>query len=163
VNEMVIIEQKGERLHEVMTLFYAGIENSKRSFLMMGQAIYYIKQERLWKLTGDHVKTFKQFCDNELQISIAQANRLEYIYREIGEILWDTKIDISKVTILLPYLTGKTEEEKRELIENNKDLSVAAIKNNLREARGEPATDTCLHTGLVEKWNRCTVCGKFFR
>ena len=160
-----IIAAQGEKLHNTMRLWNEAILSVKNGYLQMGQAIHLLKKDKLWRLMGNHIMSFKHFCDKELHISIAQANRLEQIYRELGHVLQDIPIDISKVTLLLPYLHGKTEEEKKDLLIGAKDLNVEDIRNNLKDidGDGDKATDVCLHLDEIEAWNKCLKCGKYFK
>lgn len=157
-------EVAGNRLHEVMTMWSKGIMSAKNGYLLMGRSIYLIKQEALWKLDMENCPTFKYWVEHTLHISIAQAHRLAQIHEECGTILIDLPIDISKVTLMLPYLKGKTEEEKKDMLVMANDCTVEDIKNNLLEASGQPekATDVCSHTD-VTIWRRCNFCGKFIR
>jgi hypothetical protein len=159
-----ILTRQGDRLHEAMGIWNEGIRNIKMGYLSLGHAINLLKQDRIWRLMGNHILSWKHFCDNELHCSIAQANRLELIYRELGHVLTDITIDIGKVTLLLPYLSGKTEEEKKDILESNKDLSMEAIRNNLLEekGKGEYATDVCLHTEY-DTFCKCKKCNKVFK
>jgi hypothetical protein len=154
----------GDKLHEIMVIWNTGILDIKNGYLKCGEAIHIIKRDRLWKLYGAHIMSFSHFCNKELCISISQANRLDQIYREVGYLLKNIPIDISKVTLLLPYLAGKVDEEKIDLLESSKNLTVEDIKNNLKDLDGESgkATDVCLHTEN-EIWNKCTNCHKFWR
>jgi hypothetical protein len=155
---------KGNRLHEVMEMWMKGIMDVKNGYLLMGKALFHIEEEKLYKLTGNHVKTFSHFVKNELTISRAQAYRLIQIYKELGHLLQDISIDISKVTLLLPYLHGKTEGEREELLLMARNCTVEDIKNNIKDLKGEGelATDACLHTN-TELINRCKDCGKYFK
>src|SRR5574343_506593 len=148
----------GNRFHEVMKIWNEGIRMSRNGFLAMGQAIHIFKKERLWRYDIEHMPSFKYWVEHSLHISIAQAHRLEQIYREVGEVLKDDAIDIeiSKITLLLPYLSDKTDEEKKEMLSMAADLTVEDIKNNLKEITGnkDKATDVCEHLD-VETVLRC--------
>ena len=158
------IAKQGIMLHEAMKIWNSGILNIKNGYLQLGQAIHILKKDKLWRMMGTHIISFKHFCDKELHISLAQANRLEQIYRELGHVLSDISIDISKVTLLLPYLHGKSEEEIKDMLDGAKDLTIEDIKNNLKDldGRGDTATDVCLHQEC-EVLNHCKTCGKYFR
>ena len=155
----------GDRFFDVMKLWNEGVRMSRNGFLTMGQAIHIIKKERLWRYDIEHIPSFKYWVEKSLHISIAQAHRLEQIYREVGEVLKDDAIDIeiSKITLLLPYLSDKTDEEKKEMLSMAADLTVENIKNNLKEMTGKGiATDVCSHTD-VETVLRCRKCGKWLK
>jgi len=158
-------ERAGDRLYEAMQLWENGIRNIRHGYLYLGKALYILKSEKLWRAMGNHILSWRQFCNKELHVSLVQANRLEQIYREVGSILGNIEIDVSKVTLLLPYLKNKTDEEKTELLLGMKDLTVEDVKNTIKDLEGKPetATDVCLHNGEIEIWNKCKVCGKMFK
>jgi hypothetical protein len=132
----------------------------------MGKAIYLLKKDKLWVRDCAGIPSFKYYVEHELRISVSQAHRLEQVFREVGSILEDGRlsIDISALTLLLPHLHGKTDEEKIKLIEDNKDLPIEAVKNNILEMTGnkEKCTDVCEHNGGFEMFKKCKDCGKFF-
>lgn len=157
-------EVAGNRLHEVMTMWSKGIMSAKNGYLLMGQSIHLIKKEQLWRLDMEHCPTFKYWVEHTLHISVAQAHRLDQIYEMCGVILIDLPIDISKVTLMLPYMKGKTKEEMKDMLVMANDCTVEDIKNNLADMNGQPekATDVCSHTD-VTIWRRCNFCGKFLK
>jgi len=157
----------GQRLHEVMNLYSDGMKDSVNGYLKMGKAIHLLKKNKLWQRDCAGVPSFKCYVENELKISIAQAHRLEQIYREVGEILEKRALymDISTVTLLLPLLKDKEDTQKIELLEMNEGLPIEAVKNNILEmtGNGHKATDICNHEYDFEVYHRCTNCGKFLR
>ena len=157
------MEKIGERLHEVMGWWEHGTRTAKMGFLERGKAIYYLKKEKLWRIHTEHMPSFKYWVEHTLHISKAQANREALIYIKVGKILENIEIDISKVTLLLPHLEGKTEEGIKDMLNMAKDCTVEDIRNNLREMTGEKeATDVCLHAE-TELYERCKKCGKWLK
>jgi hypothetical protein len=156
---------RGDRLYEIMQIWNEGVNLSKRGFLKLGEAIFFIKAEKLWKYDGTHCPSFKSWAENALHISVSQAHRLAQIYTEVGAILSEQEIsiDVSKVTLLLPYLEGQTDEVKTDLLREAALLSVEAIRNNLANRNGGVATDVCLHNGEMEPFNRCKICNKWIK
>lgn len=156
----------GNRFFEVMNLWNEGIRMSRNGFLIMGQAIHIFKKERLWRYDIEHLPSFKYWVEHSLHISVAQAHRLEQIYRQVGDILEKESIDIdiSKITLLLPYLSDKTDAEKKDMLAMAADLTVEDIKNNIKDMTGksDKATDVCEHQD-TELISRCRVCGKWLR
>jgi hypothetical protein len=159
---------RGDRLYEIMNLWNEGVNLSKKGFLRMGEAIFFIKAEKLWKYDGTHCPSFKSWAENALHISVSQAHRLAQIYTEVGHILQSTSIDglavdISKITLLLPYLEGQTDEVKTDMLKEAALLSVESIKNNLKSRTGNGTpTDECFHDE-TEQISRCLKCGKWLR
>jgi hypothetical protein len=153
----------GNKLHEAMSLWKDGMKSGMVGFLKCGKAIHLLKQGKLWELAG--FANFPSYVKNELKISIPQAHRLEQVYREVGAVIekHDISIDISSITLLLPYLKGKSDEEKKTLLEANSELPVEAIRNNLLEMEGkrELATDVCPHTDGFDYYRKCRKCNKF--
>ena len=156
----------GQRLFDVMKMYNDGMKDCINGYLKRGKAIYKLKKEKLWIRDCAGVPSFKFYVEHELKISISQAHRLEQVYREVGKALEmnQVPIDISTIVLLLPSLHDKTDEEKIEILEANKDLPVEAIRNNLLEAsgNGDKATDVCSHDE-TEAYERCVNCGKFLR
>jgi len=161
---MSFSDLQGNRLYEVMQMWNAGIAQVKHGYLALGEAVSILKKEKLWRLSGSQPVSWNQFCTQELHCSVSQANRLAEIYVTLGDALRNIPIDISKVTLLLPYLVGLPEDQKAVILEQSKDLTVEAIKNNLKDMQGNgcKATDVCAHEGDLEDWRRCRGCGKFF-
>lgn len=161
-SDMVI----GQRLFDVMKLYNEGMADCINGYLKRGKAIYKLKKEKLWYVDCAGASSYKYYVEHELKISLSQAYRLEQVYREVGKALEKRRvpIDISTIVLLLPYLHDKTDEEKIEILEANKELPVEAIKNNLLELKGESnkATDVCRHLE-TEAYERCVNCGKFLR
>lgn len=157
-------ELMGNRLHEVMTLWENGIIAARNGWLMMGKAIHLIKKEKIWRIDIEHMPTFKYWVEHRLHISVAQAHRLSQLYEEIGHIAIDIPVEITKVTLLLPYMKDKTDEEKKEMIMMASECSIEDIKNNIADMNGMPerATDVCTHAD-VEVWRRCKFCGRWMK
>ena len=157
----------GQRLFDVMKLYNEGMNDCINGYLKRGKAIYKLRNEKLWRVDCAGVSSYKYYIEHELKISLSQAYRLEQVYKEVGKALEKNPVplDISTIVLLLPYLHDKTDEEKMEILEANKDLPIEAIKNNLLEETGkkEKATDICPHDGVMEQYKRCCNCGKFLR
>lgn len=157
----------GQRLFDVMKLYNDGMKDCINGYLKRGKAIYKLKKEKLWERDCVGIASFKYYVEHELKISMSQAYRLEQVYREVGKALERRQValDISTIVLLLPYLHDKTDDEKLDILEANKDLPVEAIKNNLLEEAGkkEKCTDVCAHDGVMEQYERCCNCGKFLR
>jgi hypothetical protein len=160
---------RGDRLYEIMQIWNEGVNLSKQGFLKLGEAIHFIKTEKLWKYDGTHCPSFKSWAENALHISVSQAHRLAQIYTEVGHILSNgidgIAVDISKVTLLLPYLEGQPDDVKRDMLTEASLLSVEAIKNNLRSRNqiGTP-TDECEHPPeMIVLMSRCNICGKWIK
>jgi len=158
-------EKEGDRFHEVMGWWNSGVNQAKLGYLLMGKSIYFIKKEKLWKKEIEHMPTFKYWAEHALHISVAQADRLAQIYFELGHLLENIPFDISKVTLLLPYLRDKDDAEKKEILFMANECTVEDIKNNLKELKGEgTATDVCTHPeSEIEYVPRCKACGKWIK
>lgn len=156
------LEVMGNRIHELMSMWEAGVRATKSGYLLMGKAMFYIKKERIWQYHTEHVPSFKYWVEHELHISLAQANRLAEIWTEVGHLIEDMPLDISKITLLLPHLHNKTDEQKVELLNMARGCNLEGIKNNLLTYTGFPerATDVCEHRD-VELMPRCRNCGKW--
>jgi len=151
----------GDRYHDAMQLWTRGLNETRNGYLTMGAALSVLKKD-LWRRAGNHVISFRHFCEQELHISGSQALRLVQIYTEIGPLLKDITIDVSKVVLLLPHLHGQDEGTKKDMLEEAAVLTVEDLRNNLKEKAGEPATDVCEHPEF-EPYNKCKKCGKWMR
>jgi hypothetical protein len=156
--------EKVQRYFEVMQEWREATRYIGTGFLVMGRCLSILKKEQLWRLDNQTL-TFRLWVEGELKICYSQAMRLIQVYEEAGRYIENTElqgIDIYKVVLLLPYFDGKTDEEKIELLHMAKECKVTDIKNNLREMKGLTPTDKCEHK-VVETWQRCLDCGKFFK
>lgn len=155
----------GNRLHEAMQVWNNGMLMAQNGYLYMGKSLCLMKEDNIYRAMGSHIISWKHFVENELHISKAQADRLIQIYRDIGALLekHSMVIDISKVTLLLPLLNGKTEDEKVDLLNMAKDCKVEDIKNNIKDLTGKgTTTDNCNHMN-TELVSRCKDCGKWLK
>src|SRR3990167_2330585 len=139
---MSFSDLQGNRLYEVMQMWNAGIAQVKHGYLALGEAVSILKKEKLWRLSGSQPVSWNQFCTQELHCSVSQANRLAEIYVTLGDALRNIPIDISKVTLLLPYLVGLPEDQKAVILEQSKNPAVEANKKNLKDKAGEGCKGT---------------------
>jgi hypothetical protein len=159
--------EKGNRYYELLVIWRGGLAQTVNGYLNMGKALHFWKSEKLWRydLQGTGILSFSSWVKHVLHISPSQAYRLEQIYREVGAVLEKNSIpiDISKVTLLLPHLEGKTDEEKKEMLEDASVCNVEDIKNNIKDMTGNGTpTDMCEHLN-TEQITRCKDCGKWLR
>lgn len=156
----------GQRLFEVKKLWDSGEADSISGFLKKGKALHLLKKNKLYIMDAAGIPSFRYYVTHELKISVAEAHRLAQIYRLAGSVLEknNVRIGVSALTLLLPYLKDKTDEEKLSLIEMNKDIPLEAVKNNILDLRGkgELATDVCMHEDGWEIYKKCKKCRKFF-
>lgn len=157
----------GNRLHEVMKMWNEGSKYELFGYILQGKAIHILKKDKLWIRDCAGIPSFKHYVQHELHISVSEAHRLEQIYRTVGDILEknDIQIKIGAITLLLPHLKHKTDDEKKDMLIEYKDLPLEGIKNNLLELCGDGhlATDVCEHTGEMEVYHKCKQCHKFIR
>lgn len=57
----------------------------------------------------------------------------------------------------------KTDEDKQLWYEQALELPPTGFEDAIREAKGQIPHDSCLHEGVLEAWQRCPICGKFFK
>jgi hypothetical protein len=155
----------GNEYFNIIQEFQDGMRAGIEGYLKCGKAVSLIKSKQMWKLEGPHVHSFGHFCKQVLHISPAHAHRMAQVYQEFGTLLAipENQMDISKITLLLPYVHDADDEKKSELLAMAKPLSVEALKNNLleREGKGELCTDICEHLEQLPA-TRCAKCGKWF-
>jgi hypothetical protein len=156
---------QGNEYFETMQEYNQGMAHGIVGYLQAGRAILRFKQNKLWRMEGGHVKSFGTFVKHVLHISTAQAHRMSQVYLEFGSQLIkpEFQADISKVTLLLPFAHGATDEAKESLLKMAKDLTVEDLRNNLLEmqGKGDLATDVCSHLETVPAC-RCKKCNKWF-
>lgn len=157
----------GQRLHDVMKLWHEGIKEGMLGTLKMGKAINLLKKNKLWVRDCAGIPSFRYYVEHELGISVAQAHRLDEIFREVGHVYEalvnnGIYVNISAITLLLPHLHDKTDAEKVELLTANSGIPLVAVKDNVRELAGGKPTDECDHQ-KTEMFERCVACGKFFK
>jgi hypothetical protein len=151
--------QRGNLIDESQKLWNQGISNSINGYLDMGNSLKIIKDNDLWV---GHFKTFDEFVEKDRHISRAQGARLIQITK-YEPLLKSIPIEISKLTLMLPYLDAKPAEEQEEALHMAANCSVEALKNNLKESKGQIATDNCLHDCDWIKLFKCSKCGKVIK
>ena len=158
----------GTKYFSTMKEFEAGMRAGLEGYLKCGKAISVIKSERLWMAEGNHVKSFAHFCKKILHISASQAHRMAQVYTEFGDLLSlpENQMDITKLTLLLPYVHGQDDQQKADLLAMAKDLTIEDLKNNLleKDGKGILATDVCDHPmDQLKEYTRCEACGKWLK
>ena len=145
-----------------------GLCEAKGGFLSAGKHLMIIKQKGLYRAEGNHAVSFVYWCENELGIGKSTAYQLIGVYEKFGDLLGRDEfkqIDYTRATLLLPLVTDKmTLSEREDLLHMAAHQTPTGFKNNVKNLRGETATDECSHPDdQQESWQKCRTCGKFWR
>lgn len=156
-----------DRLFEAVQGVKHGLQDAKSGMLGAGKWLCTIRNEKLWKLDGSPSKSFSHWVENELCLSKSTAYNLIDAYEKVGELITNNPdlrdIDMSKVFLLLPYMTDKTSlSDKEDMLHMANGTTWRGLQDNLRAMKGKKATDDCAHEER-ETVERCKVCGKWFR
>jgi hypothetical protein len=138
------------------------------NYLEAGKYLIIVRQKKLWRLDGHHVKRFEQWVTMELGISKSTAFNAINVYEKYGDIIESSpeyqRIDFSHFVALLPYVSDKsTVGEKEKLLDLAKGQTVQGLKDNLRELAGKKPSDSdCEHKDTTPV-QICNECGKWLR
>lgn len=164
------MRRKNEMLRADELFFYRekileGFSMACMGFLQSGKYLLMVKQKRIWKIDGAHVKRFEHWVKNELGISKSTAYNTIAVYEKYGDVLESTpryqRIDFSYLVALLPYTKDNaTVQEKEKLLDMIEGQTGQGVKNQLRVLKGLTPTDECPHleTKLVRI---CTHCSRW--
>lgn len=117
-----------------------------------------IQSHELWRHYATHIETFKDFC-REMGKSYSTVRYYIRVHEQFKGLLL-TGVSFKHLTIILPLVEHKDEQEKVEWIGKARALPEQALKNEVREALGKVASDNCDHAD-TEAWRRCKKCNKF--
>lgn len=138
-------------------------KNTVKSFLVIGKNLDTIQKEKIWQYYGEHLERFDDFL-KEIRIGRATAYNCIAIWREFGELLISKNLDIDyfRLVRLLPVI--QEGDNREEWLEKAADLPVQGFNDEIREAKGLPATDTCEHPEEERRYFwRCQLCGKWVK
>ena len=158
-----------DRLFEAVQGVKNGLYDAKGGMLTAGKWLCYIKEEKLWKADGSPSKSFSHWVENELCLSKSTAYNLMDAYEKVGTLIEGNRdfkdLDMSKVFLLLPYITkDTTEDQKEEMLHMANATTWRGLQDNLRGFRGKKGTDQCDHPPEErETLERCKKCNKWLR
>jgi hypothetical protein len=156
----------GTKIHNHIEAFHRFFKEGNVSWLRAGRELIILKRLEVWKNDGTDGNSWREWTEKSLLISGTTADRLIRIADRYGAIMDANPVyadvDMTKLE-LLPDSSNDGQEELLAWIEKARNLSVRALKDEIRETKGKVATDVCLHNGELETFNRCTACGKFLR
>jgi hypothetical protein len=138
------------------------------SMLIVGCLLAKIYDSEEWRNDGSEATKWTVWVEHEMGIKKSTAGRMLRVWRAISPYLpqeRDTilQIDFSKLVSILPVLNRT--QDKAHVIEwfnQAKELTCAALDNQVKEYFGKQPTDTCGHM-QTEAWEKCTECGMFLR
>lgn len=158
---------KADRLFEAVQGVKEGLYEAKDGMLSAGKWLCCIKTEKLWRADGSPSKSFSHWVENELCLSKSTAYNLIDAYEKVGDLIENNKdfkdLDMSKVFLLLPYITDKTSlSEKEDMLHMANSTTWRGLSDNLRGMKGKKGTDQCEHLER-ETLERCKACNKWLR
>jgi len=143
------------------------ILNIRDNYLELGMYAAELKKGKLYKLIEPEAKTWEHYISlQNWGLKRAQVDNYSQIALLIGDeisgrdIPLNRAIDITRVVSKLP-----AEEQKQaidDLVEGSETLPKSGWDDCIRELSGKITTDCCEHNEL-EIFNKCKVCGKWFK
>jgi hypothetical protein len=159
------LEKVGEYHDELMKKLRFFQSRTLESYVESGRIFGIIIDTKLWK---SFAPTFRKYCTDYLHLShtfvysLARVDKLygDAVRERISGGLGSSTTDISRVIKVLPYTTPLNAPE---MLAKAEVLPPEAFENTIKELskKGTPS-DTCEHE-VMENWNRCSKCQKFFR
>ena len=143
-------------------------QKSMEHYLVCGKLLCDADRGKDWKHDGSDALNFYQWVEKELRMKRSQVQRQMQIWNNVKHLIprhadLIVEVEYSKLAMIAGRLKGLDEEHQLQLIHVAKENSVRDLENNLREMRGDIATDSCEHDGPTEIWHRCSTCHKFYK
>jgi hypothetical protein len=157
-------EHYGAILFDHLAVITLCMTNIAKYSLTMGRTFYEIKQTKLYRYAGDHVKNMSDFA-RETGMSSSKMYYYVGIYEKFCVKLKQApdrimNIAQSKLRELLPIVN---EQNVEELLQDAESLGYHGFMEQLRDRKGKLAHDKCDHDCTREVFERCTECGKWFK
>jgi len=155
-------EEKADLIFKLVEDIKNKQSNAVNNFLDIGRILNIIQTDKLWQFYGSHIMRFDDFL-KEIRMGRATAYNCMAIWREFGAILKSKSLDICyfRLIRLLPVVKSG---DKEDWIEKAVSLPETGFNDEIREAKGLPATDSCEHPADErEYYSQCKRCGKWIK
>lgn len=150
------------KTHELTGKILQLVGQITQNYLALGAALCTMRDGRYYRHLGEHVETFDDFLI-EIRLGRSTAYNLMAIWERFGAyIANDSHIEYTRLLKALPVIAGGNSEAIPKLLIDAELLPSRAYYDNLRNLRGQVATDECEHTDW-EEWKKCRCCGKMMK
>ncbi len=150
--------ESAKLVHKYIGVLKNATNDSTSNFLLIGEVLALVNQKRLYLQYADHVKTFDGFLV-EVGIKRGNAYHALRVWREFGK--YDLEnIPHDRLIRMLPLRLD--ENKKATWLHDARELPAFAFNDCLREAKGLPARDNCLHSETMTKIV-CKCCAKVLK
>lgn len=157
------IEIRGEELHKIETQINRLENIGGLSFVEAGRLWDEIHKNKLWKLHGEHVHSFREYIEKEMGRKYTGVmNRIKIFRRLKTEGFEIEGVDYSKLEKIANLTKTLPKEAIIELLSIALDKPYRAFLDQIREKQGKITTDSCEHTN-TELFSRCRDCGKWIK
>jgi len=144
-----------ETTNRVVSVIMEAKKEIGNHFLVIGKALTFVNEQKLYQ-SFNGCLTFDEFV-HELGLSRTTAYNAMGVYKTFG--LYNLEeVPHDRLSRLLPLEIE--EDEKPDWIEKARLLPAQAFTDEIREAKGQIATDKCEH-GEVKYIAKCKCCGKW--
>lgn len=155
---------KANRLNEIAVEINKCIVEGAKRFLLIGKLLKEVRDGNLWMHSG--AVTFREWAEREIHFKKSQSYAAIDCYEKFSHILAKNPqlegVEQSRLCKLLPFANG--DERTEELLHMAKEADAQGFENNLKELRGNRATDNCDHPlEEQEDWQKCKLCSKFHK
>jgi len=157
--------EKGKIVHKCVTELRVAMHEIETNWLKLGAIWSFLTKNKLWSAYGSHIKNASDFL-REIDLGVTRRS-LEYyasiIDSKIGDYLVTNNLVIP-VTKLRTIAHVAKESGDIEGWINKCALPIRALEDAVKEYKGMPTTDTCLHPANKQiRYTRCEICNKWLK
>lgn len=133
------------------------------SFIEAGRLWNEIKTNKLWRLHGNHIHSFREYIEKEMGRKYTGVmNRIKIFKRLKTEGFEIEGIDYSKLEKIANLTKSMPRESIIEILKVAVDKPYRAFLDHIRNQQGKITTDNCDHENK-ELFSRCRDCGKWIK
>jgi len=156
---------KGKIVHKCVTELRVAMHEIETNWLKLGAIWHFLGKNKLWSAYGAHIKNASDFL-RDIDLGVTRRS-LEYyasiIDSKIGDYLVTNNLVIP-VTKLRTIAHVAKESGDVEGWVGKCALPQKALEDEVKEFKGKPTTDTCLHPANKQiRFTRCEDCGKWLK
>lgn len=150
------------KTHELTGKILQLVGQITQNYLALGEALCTMRDGRYYRHLGEHVETLDDFFV-EIRLGRSTAYNLMEIWEKFGQHIGEgAEIEYTRLVRALPVSKKLDDTQVTLLLEDARLLPSTAFYDNLRNLRGQVATDECLHVER-EAWEKCRCCGKMMK
>lgn len=150
------------KTHELTSKILQLVGQITQNYLALGEALCTMRDGRYYRHLGIHIETLDDFFV-EIRLGRSTAYNLMEIYEKFGRHIGEgAEIEYTRLVRALPVSKKLDDTQVTLLIENARLLPSTAFYDNLRNLKGQVATDECDHLER-EALEKCLCCGKMMK